>query len=401
VRVLWLSPRNICPPNTGAKLREFFLAKALGEIAHLTYVHFREPNAYQPSASDLPFCDKVFSIQKPQSYTTIKLVKGLLGKWPLPIENYLSERMFHVLNQLDTGQRFDVVHLESIHLAPYKGVFKDYKPRVIVDWHNIESEALDRFSRNQPYRPKQLYANVTTRRMRDLERQMLATSTGHIVCSTREERVLADLAPNVRIATVPNGVDASSFSENRLQLNWPPSKIIFVGAMDYYPNIDAVQFFVKNLWSQLRSQFPLCRFVIVGSNPSPDVLALREISGVDVTGTVEDVRSYYNEADLCVVPLRMGGGTRLKVLEALAAGVPVVSSVLGAEGLQLEHGRHLILADCKDPESWICAIASLGQSAEYRYSLATAGMRFVREHYDWVSIGRLFCEIYVDWIIRQ
>jgi polysaccharide biosynthesis protein PslH len=400
MRVLWVSPRECWPPNSGAKLRDYHCAKALAREAQLTYVHFRQPGAQSPSSVDMPFCHNVISVAKPPGYTVAKLIGGLLGTWPLPVLNYYSKDMAALLLRLREEVDFDMVHFDSIHMAPYESLFRSSNKAntpTIYDWHNIESEAMNRYSREVNSVAKRLYARTTAWRLQKLETALLENSFGHIVCSKREEIELKNKVPGARVAVIPNGVDTTSFVQSDAILRWPPRTFIFVGAMNYYPNVDAVISFTRGVWPSLLSIYPGCRLILVGSDPVPSVLALRAVEGVEVTGTVHDVSRFYRDADVSLVPLRLGGGTRLKILEAMAAGVPVISTREGAEGLEVEPGRHIMIAEQGNPESWCRAISSLGESGRRREELTAAAMQFVRERYEWTAIGKQLCETYLEW----
>ena len=401
MRVLWISPRQCFPPNTGAKLRDFHCAKALGQIAELTYVHFLDPGANPPSSMDMPFCRAIVSVKKPPTYTAWNLARGLMGRWPLPVLNYRSQEMVAVLENLREKEKFDIVHFDSMHMASYETLFVNSgNPRVlsIYDWHNIESESMRRYTLEVKSAAKRFYANSTVPRLQKLEKALLQNAFAHTVCSKREEMELKSRVPAAKIATVPNGVDTAFFARPAVDLRWPPKSIVFVGAMNYYPNVDAALWFTRDVWPRIRSCFPECRLTLVGSDPAPEVLALRGTEGVEVTGTVKDVRPFYHHADIALAPLRMGGGTRLKILEAMAAGVPVISTAVGAEGLAVESGRNILIADETNPESWIQAILSLGESEGHRRELIASGMQLVRDHYDWTVIGKSLCSTYLEWL---
>jgi glycosyltransferase involved in cell wall biosynthesis len=401
LRILCISPRQCWPLNSGAKLRDYHCARALSQIAQLTYVHFLEPGADPPTSADMPFCKRIISVKKPRSYTLWNLVRGLVGTWPVTILNYISEEMVSVLEQLKTQENFDILHLDSIHLAPYESLFVDPgRPpiRCVYDWHNIESEAMKRYSVEVKSLARRFYASSTVQRLQKLERALLQNAFGHVVCSKREEEQLRMLVPGARVTAVPNGVDTAFFARATVELRWPPSNFIFVGAMNYYPNVEAAIVFVRDIWPRLRSLFPGCRLTLVGSDPVPAVLALQDKEGVAVTGTVEDVRVFYHLADVAVVPLRLGGGTRLKILEAMAAGVPVVSTSVGAEGLEVNPGYNILIADDRTPESWARAIMSLGEPERRREELVAAATQLVRERYDWAVTGKLLCDTYLDWL---
>jgi glycosyltransferase involved in cell wall biosynthesis len=296
---------------------------------------------------------------------------------------------------VDTEQ-FDLVHVDSIHMAacvpiPRRG------PRapVVYDWHNIESEAMRRYSANVKSPVLRLYSAVTARRLAALEAQTLRQAFGHLVCSERERTELHHVAPDARVAVVENGVD-TRFYEDGAGFSIGRRRIVFVGSMSYHANIDAAVSFARGVWPRIRERFPLWRLTLVGSNPAPVVLALGREQNVEVTGTVPDVRPYYREALAAIIPLRAGGGTRLKILEAMAAGVPVVSTTLGAEGLAVSPDVNILIAD-KD-EDWLPRLAALSRQSDSWNGLAIAGRELVRSRYDWEVIGKSLYETYCDWL---
>jgi glycosyltransferase involved in cell wall biosynthesis len=200
---------------------------------------------------------------------------------------------------------------------------------------------------------------------------------------------------------VENGVDVAFHCDQEIEAAYRSTKgppgdtrrdLLFVGSMDYHANIDAAVRFATDLWPLVRERLPGFRFVIVGRSPTPAVQALAKMPGVVVTGTVEDVRPYYRNALAEVVPLRVGSGTRLKILEAMAAGVPVISTRLGAEGLEVSNGRDILLAET--PEDLLGAIQALTNSPERRQSIAAAGRETVGSRYDWPILGAKLFEIH-------
>ena len=182
--------------------------------------------------------------------------------------------------------------------------------RVIYGWHNIESELMNRYSAGSASWPRRVYAGLTAGRLASTEASILQTAHGHIVCSERERAELLERAPEARIAVIENGVDTTAFDPDRLPGD--RRRIVFVGAMSYSANIDGAVWFARKVWPEVQRRLPGYHFTIVGADPATEVLALREVDGVEVTGTVPDVRPYYRDAFAAVVPLRVGGGTRLK-----------------------------------------------------------------------------------------
>jgi len=394
VRILFLSPRQCWPATSGAKLREFHLARALSRWADLTYVHFAEPGAAPLTASDLPFAAHIVAVPMPPVYSPWKIVRGIAGRWPLPVLNYTSPLMTAALSRLDSSSGYDLVHLDSIHMIRYVKTLGP--PRVFYDWHNIESEAMRRYAETTSSQARRIYANLTAVKLEALEREILATASGHIVCSERESIQLRRIAPAARIAVIENGVDCGYFAE--LKPDPTRRRIVFVGKMDYHPNVDAVIAFAHKTWPMIRDQLKLLTFTIVGANPTAAVQALAAIPGIEVTGTVADVRPYYRDALAAVVPLRTGGGTRLKILEAMAAEVPVISTPLGAEGLLVNPGVDILIADLNDHAGWVRHLVELAHSEERRKQITTRALQLVQSRYDWGTLGQSLIETYQGWL---
>jgi len=280
-------------------LREYHFLRALARRGELTYLHFTDPGAEPLTRRDLPFCEEVLAIPKPPAYGPVQMLRGAVGRWPLPILNYTSPAMSAAVDHL-TG--YDLVHLDSIHMIRYA------RPgwRVVYNWHNIESEAMRRFGDTVSSAAKRWYAHMTAFKLAALEREILKTAFGHVVCSGREREELQRLAPQAQIAVAENGVDVAGFQNG----GEPPAelqKIVFVGLMDYFPNIEAATSFTQRIWPRLRQRFPQLTLWIIGANPTQAVRELGTLDGVTVTGTVPEVQPYYRDALAAIVPLRTGG----------------------------------------------------------------------------------------------
>ena len=272
-----------------------------------------DPGAAPLSVKDLPFCRDVVAIPKPAAYAPWKLLQGLLGPTPLPVLNYASAEMAAAVQRLLSTGAYDLLHLDSIHMVPYvESAKKSRAPaKVVLNWHNIESEAMLRYRSIAPSSARRWYATNTAHKLEALERRTLQTAFGHVVCSQRESDQLHGIAPAARIAVVENGVDVPYFSGAGAGagVSGVSRQIVFVGLMDYYPNVQAATTFVSRIWPSVRERLPDIRLAIVGANPSPEVQALAGVDGVTVTGTVPDVRPYYRDALAAIVRLRSGGGT--------------------------------------------------------------------------------------------
>lgn len=401
MEVLYFAPRCCWPPNAGAKLRNYHLARELSRLARVTYLSFADGDARQMNGEF-----ESITVPREPEYTLAKLARGAVGRTPLPVLNYTSRAMKEALSRLLSERRFDAVQVEGVHLSAYVPALAGAhdRPLLICDWHNIESELMLRYSLHAPDPARKLYARLTARKLSRLERRMLNQFDAHITVSQRDRNKLIEIEPRARVFVIENGVDARRFSDEELErahaaLARGPAarnRLVFVGSMDYHANIDGAIYFARRIWPHVRRMRPDLAFTIVGRRPAPEVAALASMPGVEVTGTVEDVRPYYREAVAAVVPLRVGGGSRLKILEAMASGVPVISTRLGAEGLDIRDGEHFLLADS---EADMCrAIAALCQDAQLRQALIRAGRELVRARYDWSALGSALAKIYSDLI---
>ncbi|MDQ2974640.1 MAG: glycosyltransferase [Acidobacteriota bacterium] len=404
--MLQLAPRVCWPLDTGAKLRNYHLGRVLSEHARvslLAFIHDGEPPAIPGN-----FYQQVLTVRREPGYTTTKILRGAVSRTPLPLLNYTTESMSRALKGVLAETDFDIVQVESIHLMGYLPIIRAARsqPLIVCDWHNIESELMGRYSEREGNIIRRSYARRTARLMRNFEQRALDEFDAHVTVSERDAERLRSLNSKARIFVIENGVDAANHSEEQLEqaYEWwraqqtpsnPPirNRIVFVGSMDYHANIDGAVSFSREVWPHLRERKPDLTFTIVGRDPAPEVRELALTPGIEVTGTVDDVRPYYREAIAAVVPLKVGGGSRLKILEAMAAGVPVVSTVLGAEGLELTHDKNILVADTT--EKMIEAIVKLIEKPEQRKRLREAGHSLISNRYDWSRIGRSLFECYV------
>jgi glycosyltransferase involved in cell wall biosynthesis len=395
MRILFVSPRLCFPLFNGARLREYYLARALSEHAEVTYVSFVFPGFPVPTQADVPFFRETHILPLTGRNNPLLLARGLLGRWPLTVVNYTRAAMKRTLAEILARQKFDLVHLDGTYLAAYVPFLQAAGAGpVVFDWHNIESELLWRYSAGMRFLPKKIYAAITARRMAATEAWLLRASLGHTVCSAREQAQLLALEPAARVEVIDNGVDTGSFSGTGPQP--VRDRIVFVGALNYHPNIEAAVWFVGRVWPRVSASFPHWRLTLVGCHPGPAVRELAKTPGVEVTGTVPDVRPFYREAVAAIVPLLTGGGTRLKILEAMAAGVPVVSSSLGAEGLAVSPAKDILIADGED--AWLPAIGSLAADGARWDALSAAGSQLVRSRYDWRVLGERLYQTYARWL---
>lgn len=366
-------------------MRTYHLAKFLASDAQVTLVQLTS-GPDQDSPPDKTAFERVISIRLDSGYTPGAVLKGMLGPMPVTLLKYSSEVARRSLTEILRDGQFDSVQLESVHLLTYLEAIRSdrSKPAIVADWHNIESELMWRYAANARNPATKLVAKRTAELIKRAENRFLAACDRHVVVSEPERDALLARFPSAAIDVVPNGVDAAAFPAQSSPGGSAMNKILFVGSMDYHANIDGVLWFSKTAWPTIAERHPELKFLVVGRNPPASVRQLAS-NTVIVTGSVPDVRPFYQDALAAVVPLRVGGGTRLKILEAMAAGVPVVSTKLGAEGIEAEPGKHFLLADTSEQLS--SSILHLVNNAGLGSQLASAGRVLVDSRYDWSLLG--------------
>jgi sugar transferase (PEP-CTERM/EpsH1 system associated) len=372
-------------PSSGAPTRTYELIKALSrryDVSLIVLVADATDDANDRALADLKLrrCVKV-SIPASWRRKRIDQLLGILRGRSRLLDAYRIDAVQQAIDGMFASDRYDVVLFESVFMADYQ---LPEGTQVIIDEHNIEHELLDRMFRREKSLVRKWYNWWESRKVKPAELARCRNARGVLVTSRREAQLLRPHLPDNEIAVVPNGVAVDAFlpAEHDEALS---DSIIFTGAMDYYPNMDAVVHFARESWPLVRRQAPAATWQIVGRNPPRAVLELAKLPGVTVSGSVPDVKPYLAAASVAIAPLRIGSGTRLKILEALAMGKAVVSTSLGCEGLDVVSGKHLLVAD--EPAEFARAIVDLFDHAEKRKDLGAAGRTLAEGQYSWQRCG--------------
>jgi glycosyltransferase involved in cell wall biosynthesis len=300
-----------------------------------------------------------------------------LWKWRRP-------EVRRLIAQFIQAGRFDVVVADFLAAIP--NVPLRTATPVVFFAHNVEHMIWRRLHDVEPRRIRRRLLEIEWRKMRRAEARACSAARLTVAVSEEDREVLSALAPASRIVSIPTGVDIGYFrpESGREQ----PHRLVFSGSMDWYPNEDAMLHFIEAILPRLRQVHPDLAVTIVGRNPRERLRAAAQAARVEVTGTVNDVRPFVAQGSVYVVPLRVGGGTRLKIFEALAMGKAVVSTTIGAEGLGLEAGRHLLIADAD--EEFARTVLTLLASPDRRRALGREGRRIVEQRYAWPMVAQSF-----------
>ena len=389
LRILFLTPQLPYPPHQGTALRNWGILSYLAPRHRVSLLSFLGPGQEpRPAPRLAAACARIETVPQPARSLSRRLRDLLLTRRPdmaLRLESPLFRRR---LASWLARERFDVVHVEGIELAGYLDLLTATRPRpfILFDDHNCEYLLQKRAFLTDLASPRRwhaaAYSLVQWLRLRRFEAWACRRADRVVTVSEADATALRSLVPDLDPLVLPNGIDVEAYRPDT-----PPAPgmgeaaLVFTGKMDFRPNVDAVLWFAREVFPRVRQAVPGAHFWVVGQRPHPRLAPLRDDPAITLTGWVEEVQPYIAGATVYVIPIRMGGGTRLKLLEAMAMERPVVSTRLGAEGFPVRDGVELLLADA--PEAFAEAVVALLHDPARRRALGQAGRRFVQAHYDW------------------
>jgi glycosyltransferase involved in cell wall biosynthesis len=388
-RLLLLAQTLPFPPDGGVNIRIYNVLRLLARQYDVTLLCFmRRAERQTPGAVAsgiaglLPYADvAVFPI--PQEYNRLRLlwdhVRSVVTGKAYTWFTYESRDFRSRVRSLLAERKFEIVQIDSLDLATYLPDLANHP--VVCVHHNVESTLMHRRAQMQPSRWRRAYLHFQARLLTKLEREWCEHVALNVAVSDADRIALHLQAPHGRYATVPNGVDVDEFQPSKAR----EEGIVSTGGLNWFPNADALRHFTDDILPRIRALRPNTRVRWVGRADDEERQHLWTAARVELTGYVEDVRPYVQEGACFVVPLRVGGGTRLKILDAWAMGKAVVSTSVGCEGLAAVDGVNIIVRD--DPEEFAQAVVSVLKDRALRERLGAAARRTVEERYSWDVIG--------------
>jgi sugar transferase (PEP-CTERM/EpsH1 system associated) len=381
---------GLWPANTGGRVRSLQIVSALSRRHRVTLVTTHgsgdDPDGL---ARRLPNCHQVQSFpfavaKKGDAGFPLTVARSWLSNDPADLWKWRVSEVRDLVSRLIADRTADICIADFLFAAA--NVPMRRRVPVVLFEHNVEYLIWQRLSQLETHPLRRALFELEWRKLRRRERAICRRANLTIAVSDEDRDRLLALAPEAQVTSIPTGVDTNYFAPT----SGPeiPGRLVFTGSMDWQPNEDAVTHFADAILPRIRAELPTISFAIVGRRPSARVKALAERAGIVITGTVDDVRPYIGEAAVYVVPLRAGGGTRLKIFEALAMQKAVVSTSVGAEGLALTPGKNVIAAD--DPDTFAREVISLLNDPIRRRLLGRAGRELVETRYSWPRIAHAF-----------
>jgi glycosyltransferase involved in cell wall biosynthesis len=437
-KILFVSEKFPWPVDDGGQIRTYNVLATLAREFRVALVALEPPSpADEQPIRDLGVDVKTFRRVRPRWAMPWYVAQSLVTRAPYPLHKNFSRAMLSAIRRELASGEVGALHMNQIdavqyveHLglsrpgaptarrfetvAPAAGRSETVAPtarrsdatspesrrsgteagvRTVFDTLNVLTTMYERFADAARDPLRKAYCTLQWRKMSRYERAIMRAVDRVLVCSEIEKDLLRVWGVELAML-VPNGVDTEryAFEERPAKAASTAPAVVFSGGMDYLPNQDGVRWFIEAVLPQVRKLVPNLKLTVVGKNPPPSLLALAKPDEIEITGRVDDVRPYVRRSDALVVPLRIGGGTRLKILEALAMGVPVISTSVGAEGIAVTNERDIVIAD--EPTAIASAIASVCASRERAALLARRGRELVESRYDWPSVTRELVEYY-------
>ena len=391
MQILFLSTHLPLPANNGQAIRTLSIIQALASSGHeITFLSFAtrsRPETLHPLSS---YCRKIDLLERNlKSFSErsdyLGRIYSLVTCRPYSVERFRSEPMRMRIQEHLKATPFDLLLCDGLYAL--LNVSQTEVP-IALNCHNVEHVIYDRYSGIEKNPIRRYYAAIEARLLRAAEQHSCRHAKIVMVCSSYYRDLLHRLEPDLPIFVVPNAVDTDLYHPQPDSTpNHKALTVLFPGGMDWYPNRDAVEFFVQAILPLVRSELPEAKFTVVGRNPPPGFVGKLRSPGVQFTGTVADMRPHLLASTVVVVPLRFASGTRIKILEACAVGKPVVSTSLGAEGLELENGKDIVVAD--NPDEFARAVIALLQDPVQRETIARHARSVIVERYSHAILRRI------------
>jgi glycosyltransferase involved in cell wall biosynthesis len=393
MKILWIGHNLAYPPKGGALQRNYNLLRQAAARAEVHFLAFDQPRT-RPSHIQPDDCMKALKefcasadwvpLSQPGGKFSqyMMAARGLVSKDPYEVLWLRSWGFQAKLMSLLDLHRFDVIHFDTLGLAQYMSLVNNCG--TVLNHHDVQAALMARRMERETNPILKQYWRIEAKKLRHAELHWGEKVDMNLVCSTEEAALLIGEKSSIRTAIVANGVDTAYFSPRP---DPGGQTLLFCGSLDMYPNQDAVKYFLEAIWPVLRLRYKDIELYIVGKQPPGWLKAQADTDHrVHVTGFVDDVRWYFRKATICICPVREGGGTRLKILDSLAMGVPVIGTSFACSGLNLRHDRDVVIADNAD--EFVRHVGRLLNRADLRLCIGSAGRRTVEGEYSWDVIGK-------------
>lgn len=394
LRILFLAHLFPMPLDSGGKIKSYYTLKSLAgrhEVSVLAYVRTAEELAHMTEVGRI--CERLrsISLRRGKSALILDAARSLLANKSFIVSrDYRKAMQGWVIEELNQFQP-DVVHIDHLQMAQFVPFGPGFK--TVLDHHNVESMIVKRIGESPGSLASRLYARLEWPKLRRYELDVCRRCDRVLTVSEEDKGILVDLDPALKsVKVVPIGVDVHHFQVIEREPAVP--NVLSVATMYWPPNVDSMLYFHDDIWPLVKARVPDCVLTIAGQKPVPAIQALGSDGDVRVTGYVSDSRDLARYCSVFIVPLRSGSGVRVKLLNAMAMGLPIVSTSIGAEGLDVVGGEHLLIADT--PGEFAGAVVDLINDRELGRQLGENARALVCEKYSWETVGARLLQVYEE-----
>jgi len=390
MKILFLTPRLPYPPYRGDKLKVWNLISQLSRKHEIVLVTFIQQKSERQLISNVKEnCASVHTVYKPSWRSFLSCIKAIPSSKPFQVAYFESRAMKRLIERLVDDIKPDIIHTHLIRMAQFAAPLGGSAK--VLDMTDAVSLYLGRFRDAQKNPLLRWVIGTEFKRMIGYEK-IIDRFDNSLVCSWTDQAFLKQRLPDAHIGILENGIDLGTFVSND-SVRFEPHRIIFTGNLGYYPNADAASHFVKEILPLVRKSIPEARLYIVGQNPPRHIRKLAN-ENVVVTGFVENIRDEYLKSAVAISPVRFGAGTLNKVLEPLALGIPIVATSMGTQGLKLDNGSDILIAD--DPVAFAGAVCRILRDTKFRDQIANSARSRVRAEWGWENVAARLQRIYAD-----
>jgi polysaccharide biosynthesis protein PslH len=409
LKILWVSHLIPYPPKGGVLMRSNYLATELAKNHDVDLLALNQAKlleAYYASGQEgiaaardalsqvfgrLDFFE--FSNSRSVAKKRMLAIKCVFSPLPYSVAWFESNELAEAITRCLNTNHYDVVHFDTVGLAPYRDLVGDKVPTVL-DHHNVESHMMLRRAEKERNRLKKIYFFQEGYRLKQYEKKVLPLFTGHITCSTVDSNRLLAMENQLKVKTIPNSIrlDENFIPDNGMSRR---SKLLFIGGLDWYPNRDAILHFCRDVWPIITSTGLDVEMNIVGKNPCDTLLNYaKKDSRIKVHGFVDDIKSFYRSSDVFVCPIRDGGGTKLKVLDAMGHFLPVVGYPEACEGIDVVEGHDALVV--KTPEEFASSVVALLVDKVWAGRMGHNAHQLIKRKYEAREVGEALSQYYVE-----
>lgn len=389
--ILFLTTKFPFPPDDGGKIDSLTNLHILAKNYNIFLFYIgKKHNEEVFQKRDINLCG-LYHYQKEIGNNIFGLFKNLFCRFPYTIKKYHDDKIYMEIEKIIKEEKIDITYIDHLHMAFYGKLINEHFPEIklILREHNAEYIFWERIYKEESNIFKKLLFWWQSLKMLNYEKEITNIFDKCLMISSIDQIKLKKINPNIRAQVISTGINIQNYQASQPRKIIPFS-LLYVGDFSWLPNLKGILWFLRKVWPEVKRLFPKAKIFIVGKNPPKDILRYKN-DDVIVTGYVQDVKPWIDRSEIFLVPLFSGGGIRVKILEAMAIGKPIISTSVGAEGIDIEDKKNILMAD--NEEDFIKSIKILFNNKEIRENLAKNSIKLIRDKYSFNAVERDICSV--------